>query len=106
MNNLPRIARDELVRVMAKTREVEMQYAPVATGSLRDSSRVIMTGQTSGMVRIGGGTRRGTGEPIDYTIFQEYGTIHNAAHPFARPAADYAATQIGSMPDISGALVS
>lgn len=106
MVNLPGIAREEVIRAMDYAIEVEQQEVPVATGSLRDSIHKIMTGETSGIVRAGGGTRRGTGEPIDYAIFQEYGTVYNAAHPFVRPAADAAAQTFGDIGDISGRLLS
>lgn len=95
--NMSGISRDAVNELMDYAIEEERGRVPVATGSLRDSIRKIMTGQSSGVVRAGGGTRRGTGEPIDYAFFQEYGTVYNAAHPFVRPAVAYAASMMDNL---------
>jgi HK97 gp10 family phage protein len=50
---------------------------PVLTGALRASINHVHSGLTS-IVSVG----------LYYAEYQEFGTSHNAAHPFMRPAAE------------------
>lgn len=52
----------------------------VDTGALRASIQGEMTGETSGEVATN----------IEYSVYQEYGTIHMPAHPYMTPAAEAA----------------
>lgn len=52
------------------------QRAPVDTGTLRASIRASKVGPCHWQVVVG----------VDYGVYQEYGTVRNAAHPFMRPA--------------------
>jgi HK97 gp10 family phage protein len=101
MENLPAIQRDLIDQAMDYAVAAEQRYVPVDTGSLRDSIHKAMTGAASGIVSAGGGTRRGTGEPIDYAGFQEYGTVYNAPHPFVRPAV---ADTTGAIPGMAAGM--
>jgi len=51
---------------------------PVDTGALRASIHSEMTGDTSGMVSTN----------IEYSVYQEYGTVKMAATPYMTPAAE------------------
>ena len=55
-------------------------FSPDLSGALRDSIKV----QGSGIDKAGAYADVGTREP--YAIYQEFGTVHNPAHPFMRPA--------------------
>lgn len=55
-------------------------FSPDLTGDLRESIKV----QGSGIDGRGPFVDVGTTE--DYAIYQEFGTEHNPAHPFMRPA--------------------
>ena len=56
------------------------EIAPEETGELRDSIKV----QGSGIDERGPWVDVGSTEP--YAMYQEFGTEHNAPHPFMRPA--------------------
>ena len=51
---------------------------PVDTGALRASIQSEMTGETSGMVSTN----------LEYSVFQEYGTVFQAGTPYMTPAAE------------------
>lgn len=50
--------------------------APVDTGTLKNSIQAIRVGKAHWKVIVG----------VDYGIYVEYGTVHNAAQPYFRPA--------------------
>jgi HK97 gp10 family phage protein len=64
----------------ARIATAAQQFAPVLTGELRDSIKVQGEGVDKGMPYVDVGTTD------DHALYQEYGTSHNAAHPFMRPA--------------------
>lgn len=64
--------------------------APVDTGRLRDKGISLSTSVTNSKDEVNIGTNR-------IGRFQELGTVHNAAHPFLRPALDEMQEQIISV---------
>lgn len=64
----------------ARIRDRAQSLAPELTGTLRASIKIQGEGVDKGMPYIDVGTT----DPV--AIHQEYGTSHNPAHPFMRPA--------------------
>ena len=60
--------------------EVAKSLAPVDTDALQEDIKVQGVGRDRRGVYVDVGTR----EP--YALYQEFGTVHNPAHPFMRPA--------------------
>jgi HK97 gp10 family phage protein len=56
--------------------DLTKQLAPVKTGRLRDSYRVEVVDEST--VRVG--------SDVDYSVYQEYGTVNMAAQPHLTPA--------------------
>lgn len=61
---------------------IEQSFTPVRTGHLRNSETCEVT-QTETNAQANVGPR-----DVDYDVFVEFGTVHMAAQPFARPAMD------------------
>ena len=59
---------------------VAKSLAPVDTDALQEDIQVQGTGVD------GKGTYVDVGTTEPYALFQEFGTVHNVAHPFMRPA--------------------
>jgi len=84
-NNFPRIT--AALRPAVRTIVMETCFAiettakikvPVDTGALMGSIQTEPTGETSGMVSTN----------IEYSVYQEYGTVKMAATPYMTPAAE------------------
>lgn len=82
-NHLPKIAAQLRPRAGAIVRKAAFDIeagakvrAPVLTGILRASIQTVMVTPLHYRVSVG----------ADYGIYQEYGTVHMAAHPFLGPA--------------------
>jgi hypothetical protein len=97
--NMPKVSARILGQVMRYCAEVERGYAPVATGALRNSITVYQQGAEHGLVRAGEGL------PRPYAPYQEYGTMYNAPHPYARPAADDTVGQLNQIGNIEAELL-
>lgn len=72
-------------QTMAEAVNIAKPLAPFKTGQLRGSIKFIPS-QITGLHVKG----RWGSFGVHYAVFQEFGTIYIAAHPFLRPAADQA----------------
>jgi HK97 gp10 family phage protein len=72
-----------LKRCTTKVTRRAKQLAPVDTGRLRSSIADEIGHEGTDLVgRIG--------TDVEYAVYQEFGTVHMAAHPYLRPALDAA----------------
>lgn len=79
-------------RVAEKMRELAPKGETHQLENIRVDNRF---GTFGGIGVRGGGFTMSAYSPAYYARFQEYGTAHNRAHPFARPAADMVEREYG-----------
>lgn len=85
-----RAMRKALAAGAAKFVAEAQALAPVKTGRLKLSIKAVTKlspKQESGRTRVGA-TGRGKEDPGKYELYQEFGTRHQPARPFLRPAFD------------------
>lgn len=72
--------KDNILREIALRLENEARkLVPVRTGNLKDSIK-------SGILEDGAWIGAGLTDEVDYATYVEYGTIHQRAQPYLRPA--------------------
>lgn len=83
------VAEHELEQLAEHVVERARSAAPVDTGNLKSSIRVIASGHDDG----GAFVDIGTDDPVG--IYQEFGTVNIPPHPFMRPALAEAPNEFG-----------
>lgn len=85
-------SKEGLTRLGLRVQNAARELAPVDTGRLRSSIRMI-SGEDADGFYVEVGTN------VEYAVFVEYGTTRAAAQPFLRPAlaeaVGYAASELG-----------
>jgi HK97 gp10 family phage protein len=90
--NLRKLAKEAVEAAALQTEAIAKPLAPVDTGALRNSIQAMKgDNDLTWVVNVG----------QEYGIFQEYGTVHQAAHPFMTPAVEIVRPQfMAAMGDI------